>query len=253
MPSSRKSKIFFLHVPKCGGTSLDNAFKRTFRNKHIFRLLAPPSAKAADVFFAGDEDVSREQYYHVLRLREALLCYAMALPEIRYVSGHFAYSSAAHDAFGEEYAFVTVLRDPVGRWFSHYFYDRYKDRPEQHNVTDLSLDEMIASERGRSWGTEMVKYYGGLRPDGDYRSREAIEAAIANLRRFDIVGNLADLDGFHADVKNKLGVRLLTFKSNKSPISAEDKKALVTPEIRAAVEEICAPDREVVDALLGTG
>ena len=70
--SSTKSRVFFLHVPKCGGTSLDNAFQRHFRSAAIFRLLAPASAQAADVYFEG-HDTPRDNFHHVLRFREALI------------------------------------------------------------------------------------------------------------------------------------------------------------------------------------
>ena len=114
---------------------------------------------------------------------------------------------------------------------------------------ELSLEEMVASDRGRAWGAEYVKYYGGLREDGDYRSQEAIDGAIANLRRFDVVGQLERLKEFHADVKASTGLRLITFRRNRSPVSDDERRALMSEEVGTAVEDLCAPDRAVWGAL----
>ncbi|MFO8070866.1 MAG: hypothetical protein R6V85_03230 [Polyangia bacterium] len=237
-------KVFFLHVPKCGGISVDTAFRRKYRPSQVFRLEAPPSARAADAFFAG-LDVPRDQYFHVLRLREALLAYAIARKPTRYISGHFAFSERIYDELGRGWAFVTVLRDPVSRWLSHYLYNRYKDRPGRHCGIDDEIEEVLVSGRGRSWGNEYVKYYGGLREDGEYRSDEAIEDAVENLRRFSAVGRLEKLDGFVAQVRDSIGLSLSIPRKNRSPVSPELKKEMVTESIRSRLREVCAPDLEV--------
>jgi hypothetical protein len=243
-------RVFFLHVPKCGGISVDAAFRRKYRPSQVFRLEAPPSARAADAFFAG-QDVPRDQYFHVLRFREALLAYAMARGPTRYVSGHFAFSERIRGEIGEGWAFVTVLRDPVSRWLSHYLYNRYKDRPGRHCGVEEDIEEVLVSDRGRAWGSEYVKYYGGLREDGEYRSDEAVEDAVANLRRFSAVGRLEKLDGFVAQVRDSVGLSLSIRRKNRSPVSPELKEAIATESVRARLREVCAPDLEVYESTEG--
>lgn len=245
-----KKKLFFLHVPKCGGISIDAALRSKYRSSQIFRLEGPASARAAEVYFDG-EDVPREHYADVLAFREAVQVYAMSRRSVRYVSGHFAFSEKAFRRFHGDWVYLTVLRDPARRWLSHYFYNRYKDRDEPHCNVSEDIETMLDSERGHAWGTEYVKYYGGVRADADYRSEASVQAALTNLQRFDVVGALEQMDAFTARVHEVLGTRITVPRKNKSPVSAEFRREIVTDEIRARIDEVCSPDRVLYEAVVG--
>ena len=110
-----KKNIFFLHQPKCGGTSINNAIRSCYRNSQIMHLNNDACIRAADLLGRDLDDYRRD-----------LLLYHLMHKKIRYLSGHFAYSKKAYDACGDQWHFVTVLRHPVERWFSHYFFNKHR-------------------------------------------------------------------------------------------------------------------------------
>lgn len=74
----------------------------------------------------------------------------MARRDIRYVSGHFAFSELVHGRFGDRWESVTIMRDPVTRWFSHYFFNRYK--PDEHFRIHDDLGSFLETGLGKRLG-----------------------------------------------------------------------------------------------------
>ncbi len=78
------AKLFFMHIPKCGGTSVDNAI-RLHRHKkrpwHQFHMHSEAAAVAA-----------RRSNMKWKPYNETLLLYAMANPQTSYITGHFFFS-----------------------------------------------------------------------------------------------------------------------------------------------------------------
>lgn len=91
--------------------------------------------------------------------QEHLLIYYLYLKQIRYITGHFIFKTAVFSEFRFDWDFITVLRHPVSRWFSHYFFNRHKT--SDHFTTDLDLQTYMKSERGISQGHFLVYYLTG--------------------------------------------------------------------------------------------
>ena len=243
---SLNEKIVFLHVPKCGGNSIAAAIYDRYKTfsprgeRGLINISAAASLKTANSKF-GPEPFKND-FFDVLQFRELLLGYFMNLNDTRLISGHICFSDIFYEEFKSQYAFVTVLREPVKRWISAFFYNKYRDESEW-NIRDDILAYMD-SDRGKANGHEYVKkLLGRIDADIDYTTEEAIETAKKNLAKFAVVGLLEDIDGFKKKFKDRFGVELAIGKKNKGPKSADYMQTIITPEIEEQIQDICRPDQ----------
>jgi hypothetical protein len=209
----------------------------------MISLSASASSNVIKLACQTDYPNDTKDDHPILKLRENLLLYFMSQRKYKYITGHFTFSEIAYREFKNEYAFMTILRDPVKRWISSYFFNRYKQH--DHRKIDEDITTHLKSEFGRSQGYEYVKFIGGANPNGDYQSREAIDRAKNNLHKFDLVGLLEYQEDLLEQFHHRFGIRLELEKRNQSPASEAYRKSLVTEEIREKVMAICEPDHEI--------
>ncbi len=239
-------KFVFHHVPKCGGTSVGRALRKRYLLSQA--TVTPESSFRAFEAFTGRTD--REQMLvDVLDLREQMLLYHM-YEGVRGVSLHVRFSEHAYTRFSDSYKFVTMLREPVARFVSHYNWSHQK--PHAHANIEEDFDAFLGTERARRLGATFVEYYCGLPKEADLRSAQAIAAAIENLEKFSVVGDLADVPGFEREIRDALGVRVKIKHENKG---TGDRKFVSLAELPEAtlsrVRALCAPDLAVWEAIKG--
>ncbi len=233
----QKTKVFFLHIPKSGGTSIDKAIRKHYRHSYS-RIEGDPSHQAAKMLYGID--IEKGEINQLLQFREQLMLYEM-FKETQYISGHISYNQTIWQKFHQQYVYVTCLRHPVKKYISNYFYNAFKK--SNHFKIYEDLPTFLDTPRGQAGGFEYIKYLGGVSDniDYDYTSSSAIELAKNNLSKLAIVGFLENLPDFIREFQQHTGIKLNITHRRKNPI----KKPNINPEIMAKIEKICIPDLDL--------
>lgn len=225
-------RIAYQHIPKCAGTSMVQALRECglFAPEEVASLAAPPTRVVASLF---GEDLHE--------FRERLLVYYLAHDDLRCVAGHFRLSRTAWCAFADSWHFITLLREPVSRWYSHYFYNRDKRRGERCQIT-ADLEEFVQTDRAASIGTTLTYFFAGASASGE---QSLVDQALSNLDGYALVGCLEHLGAFTARFRKAYGVELHLGKEKQSPLDRATQLAEITPEIDRRVRDLCAADTEM--------
>ncbi len=119
----KMDKIIALHMPKCGGTSLKQSFLDIFGEKQIF--------------FDYNRPFKYSARRRTLQAKSASLARTVTgLPRMKCVYGHFLplkflkTTVRGYQKFPDTF-YMTFLRDPVDRAYSHY--DYWKRHPDKNN------------------------------------------------------------------------------------------------------------------------
>ena len=230
--------ILFHHVPKCGGTSVARAMRRSYLLSQA--TVKPNESRNA---LASMQGRGERLGFALHDLREAMLLYLLH-DNVRCIAAHVPFSESAFAEFADRYAFVTILRDPVDRFLSHY---RWSQRPERPASSPETLEEFVARDRERQTGATYVRYFCGD-PGAQQFTTADVDSAIRNLRRLNSVGFLDDLPSFEQKLSTLAGRRLRIGKENVGKAPAVGKTALDGP-LHDAVLKACTRDREVWDAV----
>jgi hypothetical protein len=238
--SAMNAKVVFIHIPKCAGTSLRHAVSRSLEEyrpeKHLsVRVETRASVRTAEIL---NKDVQL--------VREELLLYFMADPGYRFISGHFSFSELAYQQFSEEWSFITLLRHPVERWLSHFFFNRFKQ--DSHTRISMELEEFLLTERAKELGSEYVRRLAPGSPESNCGSSSSISEALANLERLTMVGLVEKLDVFSADFEKLFHLKVDLPRMNQSPAPERVQAALRDTGLLQNVEDLCQPDMQIYDA-----
>jgi hypothetical protein len=169
--------------------------------------------------------------------RKGVLAYLLARDDLRFVTGHVGCTREIVDEFADVWQFVTVLRDPVSRFVSEYFYNRYKE--SEHFATRLSFSDYLAAHTSAQ---TYVTLFSGLPLSAPVDER--IEDAVGNVSRFALVGEVERLAEFRARFAQRFGVTLRDTHRNENPAPGYDELKHEADARRADIEALCAADIE---------
>ena len=233
-----RTKVFFIHIPKTGGTSIDYVVRKKYRNQYS-RIEAAPSHQTA-LMLNRESDDNNVEMQSTLKIRNNLVIYEM-FKETSFISGHVPFDFNTWKAFKDRYLYLTCLRNPVKRYLSQYFYNYYKK--SDHRKINVDLSTYITMPIGQHEGSIYVKFLGGISEEKDYTSTKAIERAKENLSKFNLVALLENFNFFVEEFAAKTGIKIRIPHKGKNPVS----KPEVDKDILAKVETICTPDLEIYE------
>jgi hypothetical protein len=157
--------LIYVHIPKTAGTTLYSILKKNFERARIFF-----SHSAADLASLPAEERVRLQL----------------------IRGHFPYG--IHRCLSQPFEYITILRDPIERTISNYYYVLRSPDHHLHNrlVTQkIGLKEYVIESSNKQLDngqTRMISGDGFQAPFGRC-GRELLEQAKHNLQHsFSVVG-----------------------------------------------------------------
>ena len=191
--------IVYTHIPKCGGTSVDAAIRSCIGRADQPRI-NPVAARKAGQLVADTSDpvafVEQNSQY-----LQYLLCYHLNLGW-RFVSGHLPVNSDVLE-FYKQYKFVTILRDPIERWTSHYLFNKMTNpdpmvppSKEFPGTIEEEFDQLIDSGRGQQMGSLITMMLTGRYPKSRDEATDLSLQASRNIERFSVIGFLHNLKDF---------------------------------------------------------
>jgi len=233
--TSSGKKLCFIHVPKCGGVSLNEGIKRSLG----FSRFSPYSARIKasstkwEAIAAGMD---------ILEYRENILVEKLKSKRIRYLRGHVRCSSEVRQQFEKDWNFITILRHPVKRWISEYFYNRYKK--SNHNKITQPIEEYMDSKAGLEASCVLTRYFANGK---EQNPTDAVKKAKTNLESFKLVGITELVPIFQMEYEQIFGVSLSLTHKNTNPISKNEIDKTLSPKLLNQIENICKPDIEIYE------
>ena len=212
----------FVHIPKTAGTTLSYVMWRQFKRGEAINL------DAATV------EIARQRWNAMGPAERA---------RVRCIRGHMPFDA---ELFAPQPAqFFTVLRDPVQRAISEYYYNLTS--PKRMFYFELirnrmSLDQFVRSEVGAAVHNGQTRMLAGGR--ADLPPREQLDLALANLRRMAMVGITERLDGTLLLCRTLLGWRRIVYSSANWTRGRPALEA-ISPATITVIEEANVLDREL--------
>lgn len=238
-----RASCIYLHIPKCGGTSLSEALYATVPlNRKIGILDAPSIRRALAMRHLGLDDVvsfhdEGDRAEDSAAFREMLVLMYVA-QGCRLIHGHFLLSSRIWEMSRSRYEYVSLLRDPIERTISNY------RMAHRNGIFRGDFDAFLDSVMGRRMSQHVLRFFSGRATIPPGEEAAAMRTAHGHMAGFALIGFLDDLGGFARAYGDLFGVRPRIAHYNR----ASGPELTLSKGQMARLEALCAHDIELTDA-----
>jgi hypothetical protein len=213
--------IIFVHLPKCGGTTLNRLIEWEYSPAKIFSI--DPS-------------------FYKWSYRRLLGTSAARLAHMKIIQGHMPFG--IHRLLPQSATYMTVLRDPVDRGISEYYYALSRVvHPDHRMMKRLSLDEYIELTPHTNVQTKLLAgQYSGYDFFAGNCDERTLERAKENLSNyFMLVGLTENFDETLALAKILFGWQIRKY-ANFNMTRGRPSKRSIPVEICNVIAERYAYD-----------
>ncbi|MGQ0657949.1 MAG: sulfotransferase family 2 domain-containing protein [Chromatiales bacterium] len=226
-PADQMPVILFTHIPKTAGGTVTN----------FLRSSVPPETV---LFLDGPgQQPTREELRRVIENS----------PPARVIYGHIAFYLKVEELIGGEICRITMLRDPIQRIVStYYFFRTIADvNPTGRRLLDenISLYDYVTKHPSRQTDNYMVRFLADVPlkdvPIGQCDGNMLEQSKSNLLNHFDIVGLTEDCESFLARVSDTFGfdnriARPANVNKARPALEQVDKAAIHAIEERNALD-----------------
>ena len=240
--SGLRHPCIFLHLPKCGGTSLSEALYATVpMHKRVGVIDAISTRRAASILEFGVDDAWKchddlEYGDRAFDLRERLLithcCWDSQL-----VHGHVLMSDRMRTHCQGRYKLLTIMRDPIARTISNY------RMAVTAGIADPDPDVWLSSPIARAHSTTYLRYLSGFHSVEPEQEAACLERALSAIELFSLIGFLDDIQTFARDFEDVFGANLALHTYNK----AKGAEVRFTDAQMAKLYDMCSADRAIYE------
>lgn len=211
--------LIFLHIPKAAGSTLHPILERHYAKSVRHTIY--------------DDVENRMARFRQLPLAER--------SKIRLLKGHFRYG--LHDSLVGKTTYITLLRDPIERVISHYYYVK---RTPRHYLYDLvvsgnmSLAEYVRSGITGELDNGQVRLLAGVDQSIPYGAcgREHLDMAMHHVEQdFALVGLSERFDESLVLMCIVLGWTWLPYYRNLNVTKSRPAPRQIDPEVITAIHE----------------
>ena len=221
-PRGRPELLIFLHIPKASGSTLHRILEREYRGRRIW-----------DATYPEDEDL--EQFPPDERA------------SIELVKGHLHFG--LHKLFPQRATYVTLVREPVERVISHYYYaSRHPEHYLHRQIVDagLTLRDYVTGNLSDELSNGQVRILSERARELSTCDRGCLEEAKRNLvEHFPVVGVSERFDESVLLFQRAWGWRLPLYA--RANVGDSSGRRSVDDETRVVIGERNQLDRELYD------
>jgi hypothetical protein len=173
--------LIYLHIPKTGGTTLNEIAFQEYFGCEMFLVDNGKVAESTNEVCSWPEDLKSG---------------------LKFLSGHFAFG--VHERFKQDCKYIAVMRDPLERAISHYYYvDRFEGHYRHKRLQEIkegrsvseAFREYIFGIQSPELDNAQVRQITGMKFDFGECTEEHLDKAKENIdNHFAYVGTLDNFD-----------------------------------------------------------